>query len=211
MITGAFSIVSLGWTMIIIGRNIAGVESRLLKRELVTTIVTPLMHRQARFPSTLITNSREVLRLLLTILFGELLWRGMGILRLLLTMLFTAARLGSPRRGCEWNFRVHLAEITCWRNLESSGVIWKHLEPSGNIWNHLESSGIIWNLLEASGIIWRHLESSEVIWGHLEAPSDIWSHLEASGVIWSRLEASGVIWRLPGGSQEARCNLGQNP
>ena len=90
--------------MIVVGRNIAVVESGLLKRELVTTIVTPLMHRQARICSTLITNSRKVLRLLLTILFGELLWRGMGILRLLLTMLLTAARLGSPRRGCEWNF-----------------------------------------------------------------------------------------------------------
>ena len=58
------------------------------------------------------------------------------------------------------SFRSHLAEITCWRHLESSRVIWSHLEASGRIWNHLEASGVIWRHLESSGVIWRHLESS---------------------------------------------------
>ena len=65
--------------------------------------------------------------------------------------------------------RGHLAEVTYWRNLESSGIIWKNLEPSGNIWSHLESVGIIWRHLEASRGTWSHLEASGIIWRHLES------------------------------------------
>ena len=75
--------------------------------------------------------------------------------------------------------RGHLAEITCWRHLESSGIIWNHLQSSGSIWNHLEASGLFRTHLvhlESSGGIWRHLESSEATWRVLESSRDIWSH-----------------------------------
>ena len=94
-----------------------------------------------------------------------------------------------------------MQEASCRRHLEgaSGGGItgeasWGHL---GGIWRHLES---IWRHLEASG---RHLgDNWEASGRHL---GGIW---EASGVIWEASEASRATQRHPGGSQEARRQLG---
>ena len=83
MVAGTFSIICFGWNMVVIGRNIAVVESGLLKREFGTTHVTTLMHRQTGFSSTSIAASGILLSLRLTVvLSGGLLWGRVSILRI---------------------------------------------------------------------------------------------------------------------------------
>ena len=82
----------------------------MLKRELGATSVTPLMHRQTRNLTTLITapGIRLVLRLAMVLSVG-LLRRRVGVLSIV-----AAAGKGSPRCGGKW---------TRWRTLRGTIVL----------------------------------------------------------------------------------------
>ena len=97
-VTGSFSIVCFGRKVVIVGRNVAVVDPGLLEREFGATTITPLMHRQTGFLSTLITASGILLSLRLTIVLNVgLLRRGVSVLSMV-----SAAGEGSPRRNWKW-------------------------------------------------------------------------------------------------------------